>query len=112
MMRKTWIAIVAIACGTSAAVAADVKRPRLTGVAHMAIYAHDVDKSLAFYKDFLGFGEPFRLTKSGGGLHLTFIKISDRQYIELFPEKAPGTDRLNHIALETDDAEAMRAYLA
>jgi catechol 2,3-dioxygenase-like lactoylglutathione lyase family enzyme len=112
MKRKTWIAIVAIAFGTSVAVGDDVKRPRLTGVAHMAIYAHDVDKSLAFYKDFLGFGEPFRLTKSSGGLHLTLIKISDRQYIELFPENVPGTDRLNHIALETDDAEAMRAYLA
>ena len=41
-----------------------------------------------------------------------FVKINDRQFIEVFPEKEAGTDRLNHIALEVEDAEAMRAYLA
>ncbi len=90
----------------------DPKRPRITGVAHIAIYAHDVDRSLAFYKDLLGFAEPFRLNRGNGDLHLVFLKINDRQYIELFPEKEAGTDRLNHIALEVEDAEAMRAYLA
>jgi catechol 2,3-dioxygenase-like lactoylglutathione lyase family enzyme len=45
-------------------------------------------------------------------LSLTFIKVNDRQYIELFPEKAPQTDRLLHISIEVEDAEAMRAYLA
>ena len=47
-----------------------------------------------------------------GSLSLTFIKVNDRQYIELFPEREPDSDRLNHISVETDDAEAMRKYLA
>ncbi len=88
------------------------RRPRITGVSHIALYVHDVDKSRAFYKDFLGFDEPFSLTNNDGGLHLTWIKINDRQTIELFPEIEAGTDRLNHIALETDDAETLRAWLA
>ena len=46
-----------------------------------------------------------------GKLSLTFVKINDRQYIELFPETQAETDRLNHISIEVDDAEAMRAYL-
>jgi hypothetical protein len=87
------------------------QRSRITGVAHIALFVHDVDKSRVFYKDFLGYGEPFKLDKPDGGLSLTFIKINDRQYIELFPETAPGTDRLNHISIETDNAESMRAYL-
>jgi lactoylglutathione lyase len=87
-------------------------RPRITGVAHVAYYVHDIEKARAFYKDFLGYEEPFDLKNSDGSLALTFIKINDRQYIELFPEKQPGTDRLNHIAIETDDAEGMRRYLA
>jgi catechol 2,3-dioxygenase-like lactoylglutathione lyase family enzyme len=86
-------------------------RPRITGVSHIALYVHDIDKARAFYKDFLGYGEPFKLDKPDGSLSLTFIKINDRQYIELFPEVAPNTDRLNHISLETDNAEAMRLYL-
>src|SRR5437016_5603491 len=87
-------------------------RPRITGVAHIALFVHDIEKSRAFYKDFLGFGEPFSLNQPDGGLSMTFIKVNDRQYIELSPEIGPGTDRLNHISVETDNAEAMRLYLA
>ena len=89
-----------------------VERPPITGLSHIALYVHDLEKSRAFYKDFLGFDEPFSLTNKDGSLHLTWIKINDRQTIELFPEKEAGSDRLNHIAIETTDAEAMRAYLA
>jgi lactoylglutathione lyase len=88
------------------------KRPRITGVAHVAYYVKDIEKARAFYKDFLGYEEPFRLDNADGSLSLTFIKINDSQYIELFPEREANSDRLNHISIETDDAEAMRRYLA
>jgi len=86
-------------------------RPRILGVAHIALFVSDIEKSRAFYKDLLGFDEPFKLDKPDGTLSLTFIKVNDRQYIELFPGLQPGGDRLNHISIQTDDAEAMRAYL-
>jgi catechol 2,3-dioxygenase-like lactoylglutathione lyase family enzyme len=91
---------------------AQSQRPRITGVAHIALFVHDMEKSRAYYKDFLGFGEPYSLDKPEGGLAMTFIKVNDRQYIELFPEAEPGSDRLNHISVETDNVEAMRVYLA
>ena len=78
----------------------------------MAFYVHDMEKTRAFYKDFLGFDEPYSLTNQDGSVHLTWIKINDHQSIELFPETEAGSDRLYHIALETDDAEGMRSYLA
>lgn len=87
-------------------------RPRITGVAHIALFVQDVGKARAFYKDLLGYDEPFSLKNPDGGLSLTFIKINERQYVELFPERAPATDRLNHISVETDDIEGMRRYLA
>jgi catechol 2,3-dioxygenase-like lactoylglutathione lyase family enzyme len=87
-------------------------RPRITGVSHIAIYAHDYEKSRAFYGQFLGFQEPYSLKNPDGSASMTFFKINDRQVIELFPERAAGTDRLNHISLETDDIEALRVYLA
>jgi catechol 2,3-dioxygenase-like lactoylglutathione lyase family enzyme len=88
------------------------KRPAIIGLSHMALYVHDLEKSRAFYKDFLGFAEPYSLTNQDGTIHLTWIKINDHQTIELFPETEAGSDRLYHIALETDDAEALRLYLA
>lgn len=111
-MKQTIGMLLCASIGASLAMAADEpKRPRITGIAHIALFVHDIEKSRAFYKDFLGFDEPFLLNKPDGSLSLTFIKVNERQYIELFPEVAPGTDRLNHISIETDNAEAMRAYL-
>ena len=111
-MKQTIAIFIWASIGGSLAAAADApSRPHITGVAHIALYVHDIEKSRQFYKDFLGFDEPFLLNKPDGGLSLTFIKVNERQYIELFPEIEPGTDRLNHISIETDNAEAMRAYL-
>lgn len=87
-------------------------RPKITGVAHIALQVRDIEKARLFYKDFLGFSEPFKLDNPDGTLALTFIKVNDRQYIELFPERTPNSDRLLHIAIEVDNAEAMRQYLA
>jgi lactoylglutathione lyase len=93
------------------AAADEPRRPRIVGISHVALYVHDIELSRAFYKGYLGFDEPFTLNDADGKLHLTWIKVNDHQTIELFPEKKPGADRLNHISLETDDAEAMRLYL-
>jgi lactoylglutathione lyase len=91
---------------------AEPQRPHITGVSHIALFVHDMGKARAFYKDFLGFDEPFYTTNKNGTLHVVWIKINDQQTVELFPEKEAGSDRLNHIALETDDAQAMRDFLA
>ena len=103
--------VLATALALSIANAADVKRPRITGVAHYAIFVADVAKARSFYKDFLGYGEPYDLKNPDGTFSMTFIKINERQYVEIFPEKEAMSDRLNHTSVETDDIEGMRAYL-
>jgi catechol 2,3-dioxygenase-like lactoylglutathione lyase family enzyme len=88
------------------------ERPKILGLSHFAIFAHDFDRSRKFYGDFLGFDEVFPLKNTDGTPSMTFYKINDHQYIELFPEKTPNSDRLNHISFETDNIEALRLYLA
>ena len=105
-----WLSLILL--GGTALPAQEVKRPRITGVAHIALFSRDVAQSRMFYTGLLGYEEPFDLKQPDGSLALTFFKINERQYIELFPEREPGSDRLAHIALETDDAEGMRRYLA
>src|SRR4051812_5359357 len=78
----------------------EAKRPKILGMAHMALFVSDMEKSRAFYKDFLGYDEVFSLNKPDGTLSMAFIKINDRQYIELFPGLAAEADRLNHISIE------------
>jgi catechol 2,3-dioxygenase-like lactoylglutathione lyase family enzyme len=89
------------------------KRPRITGISHAAFYVSDMAKARAFYEEFLGFQSPFSIPRKDPTQQLVWIKINDRQTVELFPgsEVAPDADRLYHIAIETDDAEAMRLYL-
>lgn len=89
------------------------KRPRITGISHAAFYVSDMAKARAFYEGFLGYQSPFSIPRKDPREQLVWIKINDRQSVELFPgsEVTPETDRLYHIAIETDDAEGMRRYL-
>ena len=100
-----------LVCGLSV-FGADRARPKILGLAHISLYAHDFEKSRAFYREFLGFQEPYSLKNADGSPSMTFFKVNDRQFIEISPERTAGSDRLNHFALETDNAEAMRRYLS
>jgi lactoylglutathione lyase len=92
---------------------AAVKRPKILGVSHMAIYEDDLAKARAFYEDFLGFAELGSVKRPGSSEdQVAFIKINDYQSLELFAEPPKQDGHLNHIAFYTDDAEAMREYLA
>ncbi len=88
------------------------KRPHISGLSHVDLYTHDLAKSRAFYKDFLGYAEPYSVDKPESGLRSTWIKINDRQQIQLLTEKEARSDRLQQVALITDDAVALRDHLA
>lgn len=90
------------------------KRPRILGIAHVAFYVSDLEKTRAFYKNFLGYAEPFSLKRADGTDRIAFIKINDQQCLELFGEdpKQPELGRLNHIAVYVDNTRQMRDYLA
>ncbi len=93
--------------------AAEPMRPPIRGVAHIAFYVSDLAKTRAFWTDFLGFEECFSLkSKDTDQVRISFMKINNEQYIELFTEKPRAGQMLNHISFYTDDAEAMRDYLA
>jgi catechol 2,3-dioxygenase-like lactoylglutathione lyase family enzyme len=87
-------------------------RPQVLGVAHIAVYVKDLDKTRKFYEEFLGFQEPFTLpNKDKTGTRIVFIKINDKQYFEIFNEADRGEGQLNHISFYTDSADGMYRYL-
>jgi catechol 2,3-dioxygenase-like lactoylglutathione lyase family enzyme len=89
------------------------QRPKIVGVAHIGLRTDDLAAARKFYAGILGLGEPFSLNNPDGrGLLLTYFKVNDHQFIEVFPElKDPKQDRLSHISFETTDAQQLRAYL-
>ena len=90
-----------------------VPRPKVLGVAHLAVYVKDLAKTRKFYEDFLGYEEVFTLPNKngGGGTRIVFVKVNDQQYFEIFNEADRGEGQLNHISFYTDNADQMYAYL-
>ena len=88
------------------------QRPRILGVAHIAIFTSDLAKARTFYEDFLGYQEPFTLKRDDGSIRIVFVKINDKQYVELFTDPPKEDGQLNHFAVYTDNAEQMRDYLS
>jgi lactoylglutathione lyase len=88
----------------------------IVGIGHIAIRVKDIDRTLDFYRDKLGFTEMFRLERDGK-LWLMYLRVTDTQYIELFPEavgdRAPAREAngLNHICLEVDSIDGVLADL-
>jgi lactoylglutathione lyase len=114
-MKRILIAILLSACAFKATAqnqAPDLRRPLITGIAHIAFQVSDLAKARAFYGELLGYDEAFQIRNQDNSLALTYFKVNERQYIEIFPGLPPERDdRLMHIAFETTDLEALRVYL-
>jgi catechol 2,3-dioxygenase-like lactoylglutathione lyase family enzyme len=86
------------------------ERPRVYGISHMAFRVSDLSRARAFYEGLLGLPIQVRPAAAGGPERL-LVSVNDRQYLELLAGLRPDEDRLDHVALETEDVEAMYRYL-
>ena len=86
--------------------------PTLAGIAHVAFRVNDLEKSRAFYRT-LGFEQAFEFD-DGGKTSVAFIKVDDRQFIELYPRTDPSQPGgLLHICFESIDIGAVHdAYIS
>jgi catechol 2,3-dioxygenase-like lactoylglutathione lyase family enzyme len=92
----------------AAAHAATPPRPPITGISHIAVYAADMKAADDYYTRIMGarkVGDP----EDAQGVRYEF---SPQQFVEVLPLAADaGMSRLSHIAWNTRDAAALRAYL-
>lgn len=89
------------------------QRPLITGVSHIGFFTSNLDKTISFWHDFLGFDESYSFNKPGTDqVQIAFIKINDHQHVELFNEPPPAPpNMLSHICFTVSNVEQMRAYL-
>lgn len=89
----------------------------INGVGHVAIKVTDLDRSLDYYINKLGFAEMLRLNKDDGSVWLVYLRITDTQYLEVFPgaenDRAPGwnANGMNHMCLTVDDIDDVLAQV-
>jgi lactoylglutathione lyase len=90
----------------------------IKGLGHVAFRVTDLDKSLNFYCQKLGFREAFRLDREGEfSPWIVYIQVALNQFIELFPgakgENTPNAPvGYNHFCLVVDDLAATLRELA
>ena len=103
----------ALACACSAASIAQPPPPNesIMGIAHIAFRVSDLDREIVFLGR-LGYEEAFTTT-NGGHATEAFIKINDRQFIELFPQTNPSQPiGLMNVCFEAGDLNALQRYYA
>lgn len=88
----------------------------VTKLLHTRYRVHDLEKTVAFYKEVLGL-EEVRRSVSGRGSHLVFLKApGSEELIEICKYDASGPVQvgpdLTHLAFEVPDMEAFRAHAA
>jgi lactoylglutathione lyase len=91
----------------------------ISKIAHWALKVHDLEKSLAFYRDTLGFKEMMRIDQEDGQLMLVYLRVTDTQFVELFPRGlgtvTPNeeTTSMHHICLQVNSiADTVAALTA
>ena len=90
---------------------------KINYVQHIAVTCKDIEASVAFYRDILGFEELRRVPY--GDVDLVYMKVSDDCEMELFSQKngtppntaGPTDAGLRHIAFDVDDLYEWDAYL-
>ena len=73
---------------------------------HVAITVADINKTLAWYRDTMGFHEVIRNVSQQGELRSAYIQVSRDTFLEIqqaTPQQQPG---LNHFGLEVTDLKA------
>lgn len=80
----------------------------IVGLAHICFTVSDLDKSISFYKDILGFSPAFDFINDKGERFGIYLHIGGRNFIELFigkPQPADQNQSFRHFCLEVDDMQ-------
>ena len=79
----------------------------ISGIAHIAYRASDLDKEVAFLAK-LGYQQSFGFTNAAGKTTEVFVKVNDRQFIEVYPQANPPEPLgWMHVCYESDDINAL-----
>jgi len=110
-MKKYWVILPALACALLSQAPAQPPAPDagIVGIAHIALRVSDLDREIAFLGK-LGYEESFAITNAGKTMEV-FVKINDRQFIELYPQTDPSQPLgWMHVCFEAGDLKVLVNY--
>jgi catechol 2,3-dioxygenase-like lactoylglutathione lyase family enzyme len=94
---------------TTMSFAQETKRPKITAIDHVDFYTTDAAKNDHLYSEILGLAHAKPIEPKQTQRYL----VGSSQWVGYSPARdATVRNRMDHVALTTDDVEAMKAYLA
>jgi len=78
----------------------------MDGVNHVGISVSNLDASVAFYTQKMGFREAFTVNDDKGQPFLTYLQVSPQTFVELQPAGSNRTPGITHVGLQVDDIRA------
>jgi catechol 2,3-dioxygenase-like lactoylglutathione lyase family enzyme len=88
-------------------------KPFIKQVAHTCIFAHDLDRTEAFYRDVLGIPTAFTFMRGEERIGY-YLDFGARTFVEVFRKADSSfaeTNQINHICLETEDLDGLLAHV-
>ncbi len=89
----------------------------IKGIGHLALTVKDMDRSLKFYCEVLGFERAFEIKDDQNNPWIEYIKVAPGQFIELFygglrkPESIDHAIGVDHLCLEVHDIHEIANHL-
>jgi glyoxylase I family protein len=86
---------------------------RVRQLAHMCIFAHDLEETRAFYRDVLGMNTRFNFLRDGE-IFGFYLDCGGRSHVEVFRKGAAtysDNDQINHFCLEVESIDAAIAHI-
>ena len=90
-------------------VIAQNQNPGVIQLNHVGIAVEDMDESLAFYTEIMGFEEAFRVTNDEGQVGLAYLRVSETTFVELQPANENRPVGLNHFGIQVEGMAAVKA---
>lgn len=86
--------------------------PGVIQLNHVGVAVADMEESIAFYTDVMGYEEAFRVTNDAGEPGLVYLRVSETTFVELTRANDNTPPGLSHFGIQVEGMEAVRAMYA
>ena len=83
--------------------------PGVVQLNHVGVAVADMDESIAFYTETMGYEEAFRVTNDAGEPGLVYLRVSENTFVELTRANDNTPPGLSHFGIQVEGMDSVKA---
>ena len=83
--------------------------PGVIQLNHVGVAVADMDESIAFYTETMGYEEAFRVTNDADEPFLVYLRVSESTFVELTQANENTQPGLSHFGVQVADMDSVKA---